>query len=143
MKLADLQYKSGTYLAFVLSEKTRSELIKKYPPSFSRVLCHHVTIIFNLTEEKLKQFQYDQERDDDLEPIVRAVGICLGQGIEAFKVDVEGEDRRYDGNFYHLTHSVEPPRKPVESNDLLKTRPPTTSFNKKWIVLEGEFELCK
>ena len=128
-----MEFIPGTYLAFEISEASRKKLLEIFPPKFSKVICHHVTIEFNLTPEKLKK----------LEPLLRSrvmvIGKAEGEGIEAIAVSLDGNRRRVDGSFYHVTLSLNPPHKPVESNNLERFIVRTLDD----IVLSGEFKLLK
>lgn len=130
MKLPE--FKLGTYLAFKLSDKCRADLLKVFTPKFSKVICHHVTIDFNPTVEKLKEFSAVLQ--DPFKILVFGSGV--GDGIECLAVSINGKTIRSDGSFYHVTLSLEPPHKPVESNTLIKS----IRMCKK-VVLDGTFEL--
>ena len=80
------------------------------------MLCHHVTIVFNLTEDLLNELTEQLE-----DPKVMITSYALGDDVECFTVTVNGNAKRRDGELYHLTHSVEPPAKPVDSNKLLRS----------------------
>ena len=45
-----------------------------------------------------------------------------GEGVEAMVVQIDGSADRPDGGKYHITWSLGPGRKPVESNDVIKAR---------------------
>lgn len=140
MKLSDLNFERGTYLAFELSEASRAELLKKIPPFFSKVICHHVTIEFALDEKKLVSIQEKLGSN----PSVAATGHVSGKGIECFTITMDGKFGRPDGSYYHVTESLEPPHKPFESNELLKSNHglPSEVFNPP-IRLTGSFKLIK
>ena len=129
--MKNLTYKPGHYLAFELSQESRAHLLSMHQTSFSKVICHHVTMEFNLTAQKLKEFQAAFSDD----PKVRVVGFAKGDGIECAAVSIDGVKRRNDGSFYHVTMSLEPPHKPVESNKL------SPNTMRGWIDLEGAFKL--
>ena len=49
------------------------------------------------------------------------VGRCDdGRGVEAMVVQVDGSTERPDGGTYHITWSLEPGRRAVESNDAIR-----------------------
>jgi len=112
MKLSDLTYQPNVYLAFVLDDASRQQLLAAYPPDFSSVICHHVTIIYNLNEVNLEQVKPDLGT-------VLVTGHISSDGVECFTATVGGKRTRVDGGWYHVTSSVEPPKKPVDSNTLL------------------------
>src|ERR1035437_4622886 len=108
------EYKPGHYLAFEISDKSRANLLTIFPAHFSKIIAHHVTIEFNLTAEKFDNYKklFTQQTE------VRVYGYANGDGIECVAVSIDNEDERADGSFYHVTLSLEPPHKPVESNKL-------------------------
>ena len=127
-----MDFVPGTYLAFKISEASRAELLKRFTTSFSKVICHHVTIEFNLTPEKLRNYSFDKDTK------VEVVGYARGDNIEALSVEINGSNARLDGSFYHVTLSLQAPAKPVDSNKLKdkvgRVRP---------VKLDGEFTLLK
>jgi hypothetical protein len=110
---ANMNVKSQ-YLAFELTEGARSALLNQFKPSYKRVVCHHITVEFNLTEEKLPRLQEDLTGAD-----LEVIGYALGDGVEALVVRVNGSERRPDGKVYHITLSLDEGHKPVESNGLV------------------------
>jgi hypothetical protein len=50
---------------------------------------------------------------------VRIVGHSAHDGVQALAVQVDGTSVRPDGGMYHITYSLDPGHKPVESNHLL------------------------
>lgn len=127
-----MKFVPGTYFAFKISKESRSNLLRLFATSFSKVVCHHVTIEFNLTPEKLNSYSFDENTK------VEVVGYARGDNIEALAVEINGESARRDGSFYHVTLSLQSPAKPVDSNKLK---------NKVGLVrpvrLNGTFELLK
>jgi hypothetical protein len=120
------------YLAFVLDNKSRDKLIKAFPPSFSKVICHHVTLMFNnIHPDTVEEFI-------DVKDIT-IIGIAADEAIEALIVEIDGSHKRKDGSTYHITHSLTPgKRKPVDSNTLIKNK----GFTKvSPIVVSGEVRL--
>jgi hypothetical protein len=137
MKLANLTFKKGKYLAFTLSPESRAELLKLAPPRLASVICHHVTVEFKLTEKRFKKFQ-----ELTPEPTVVATGVLRGNDIECITVELDDDPRRNDGGWYHVTLSLEPPARPVDSNALLKSVRGTPSEKfKRPLTLTGNFEL--
>jgi len=126
---------SGHYLAFELSDKCRAELLGVFRPQFSKVICHHVTIEFNVQAEKLKTLVHNLGDN----PQVLVVGKAEGNGIECLAVSINGETQRPDGSFYHVTLSLNAPHKPVESNTLKDK----VNHCMHPMKLEGAFKLLK
>jgi hypothetical protein len=141
MYIATLKFQKGSYLAFVLSDESRESLLEMFPPTFSKVICHHVTIIFGVTAGQLLKYQNAHKKD----PRVYVTGYVIGEGVECLTVMI-GEDtrRRFgDGGIYHITMSVEPPAKPVDSNKLLKDQDSTKVVFETPLEISGQFELVK
>ena len=134
---------NGFYLAYVLSEHSRDELINFIPPSFGRVICHHVTLAF-----KLDETIYNSIMDViGKHPTVYATAHLKGDHIECFEVEINGAKRLViNSQQYHVTHSLEAPAKPVDSSKMLGSTPvishQITVFSPK-ILLQGTVELVK
>jgi len=135
------EFKTGHYLAFELSARSRASMLTLFQPRFSKVICHHVTIEFNLTAEKFNVLK------KDLTPttLVRAYGYAKGDGVECIAIAIGDKIDRLDGSFYHVTLSIDPPHKPVESNTLknkvVLIKDMFRSIDS--LKLEGEFKLLK
>jgi hypothetical protein len=108
------------YTAYVLTDEARDMLLEKFPPKYSKVIAHHVTVEFGVP--------VDSEVPDEAE--VKIVGEAdTGDGLQALVAMVDGSTRRPDGGTYHVTWSLEPDRyKPVDSNQLL------ADFSKRWKI---------
>lgn len=139
MKLHQLRFQKGAYLAFELGKQTRALLLKRFAPKFSRVICHHVTIERRLTEERLKEIQDTLGESPD----VYSTGYLSGEGVECFAVEINGIARRPDGLFYHVTHSVEPPKKPVDSNGVMTAAHGKPDEKFEPLKLSGAWRLIK
>jgi hypothetical protein len=134
-----LTYQPGCYLAYVLSDETRAELLQLCPPSFDRVICHHVTIAFNLNEAMFNRL-IEAIRQ---KPSVVATGFLRGNDVECFLVEVNGEHTgELTGQRYHVTHSLRDPAKPVDSNKLIVASKgvPTKKLN---VQLSGTLQMVK
>jgi hypothetical protein len=99
------------YIAYNLTDKSRGEILANFPPKFSKVVAHHITLEFGV---------------DDLIPLpsipqkAEVIGYACNDKIECLVVRVDGQTRRNsDGKLLHITlsHSIE--AKPVMSNELL------------------------
>lgn len=118
-----------TYLAFVLDEPSRAKLLASVPPKFKTVVAHHVTILFPKTpieEAKARRLMLQlagQEHE------VKAVSHYTGEHIEALGVTFNGEKKRPNGGFYHVTLSLEAPAKPKDSNSLTNPTALPKPFN--------------
>jgi hypothetical protein len=108
MKLSELLFES--YSAYLLSKKSRSLILNKFPPKFSKVDAHHITVKFGLS--KTDRIPHTAK--------LQVVGYSCDASLESVVVSVNGKTNRPDGSTYHITLSYEPGRKPVESNKLLR-----------------------
>jgi hypothetical protein len=103
------------YLAFNLTEKSREAVLEKFAPRYDNVICHHVT------------YKFGVPADAPLPPApqcAQVVGYATDDaGVECLVVAIDGtEVRPLDGKTYHVTLSLAPGRKPVESNTVLAER---------------------
>lgn len=105
----------SNYLAFVISESSRAKLLETFPPKYPRQICHHVTLKFDLS----KGLTDEEKSFLDKKATVIVLGtVDDGNGVQCLPVEFKGKTIRPDGSFYHITHSLEFGRKPVESNKL-------------------------
>lgn len=102
------------YLAFVLTDECRKELLKLYPNRFDVVKCDHVTIQYDINKEELKKFQPIFDANE-----FKLNGFIEADGIDLFRVTVDGNSQRPDGNFYHLTFTRTKERASSDSNKVL------------------------
>ena len=100
------------YTGWVLTEATRKTLLEMFPPKYDKVVAHHITFAFNVTEE-----------DVPPEAIASVVGYRDSfDGLEVLVVEVNGSTERDDGSVYHITWSLDPDMyTPKDSNKLLET----------------------
>jgi hypothetical protein len=102
------------YSCYLLSEKSRNLLLEKFPPKYKKVLCHHITVVFNVPMDA----PLPKEATS-----IKIIGyIDSGDGLECFLTNVDGETIRPDGKIFHITHSLDSELgyKPVDSNILVK-----------------------
>lgn len=105
----------GSFKIFELSEKSRSELAKIFPPKFPEFIGHHITYGM-------------RKKGDDTLPHAdsfRVVGYAINEeGLETLVVEVDGSTSRPDGKIFHITWSLDRSAgfKPVHSNDLLMSK---------------------
>ncbi len=99
------------FTAYKLTDETRQFLLDKFPPKYSKVIAHHVTVDFGVPA--------GTELPPEAE--LRVVGEGdSGDGLQALVVSVNGSTRRTDGKTYHITWSLEPDKyKPSDSKELL------------------------
>ena len=129
-----MKFKPNCYLAFVLDEKSKARLLDIFPPKYSKVYAHHSTIQFKITSSNLEDFS-------DLFGVTKidVYGYAHKPGVECAAVSINGNKNRRDGSFYHITISVQPPHKPVESNNLKND----INFLKGHYTLTGEVKLVE
>lgn len=97
------------YSAYILTEASRAKLLEKFVPIFEETILHHITYKFPDTNPPPEINE------------VKVVGYAANDSIEAFVVSLDGEVRRKDGSFYHITFSLDRLKaKPKDSNNLLK-----------------------
>lgn len=98
------------YTAYQLSKKSRAEILSKFPPKFSDVRAHHVTVKFGVPKDQPKPHPAK----------IQVVGYATDDsGIEAVVCSVNGKTTRPDGGTYHVTLSHGNDRKSSQSNGLL------------------------
>lgn len=96
------------YTGYLLSEKSRSQLLAQFPPKYEKVVAHHITEQFGVPATATPP---------DMPKTVEVVGyIDSGDGVEGLLVEVNGSVKRPDGSKYHITWSLAPGRKAVETN---------------------------
>lgn len=101
------------YIGWELSQGVREALLEKFPPAYPRVVAHHCTWKFGI----------DSTTALPTETSAIVVGwVDDNQGLQALVLSIGGTTTRPDGGTYHITWSLNPPRKPVESNEVIKQR---------------------
>lgn len=107
-----------TYLAFILDDSSRALLLKNIPPRFSKVIAHHVTLIYPKTEADKAKMRRMHTQLLGQECDAEVYREYTGEYIHAAGVRFNGSVTRMLGGFYHVTMSLEAPAKPVDSNKL-------------------------
>jgi hypothetical protein len=104
--------KPGSVIGWLLAEEDREKLLAQFPPSYEKVVAHHVTLQTNAEREPLPGPVRAEVvgRTDD------------GRGVEAMVVAINGSTDRHDGSTYHITWSLGAQRRARESNDVLEER---------------------
>lgn len=99
------------YIAYNLTETSRAKLLAEFPPQFSKVVAHHITI----------EFGVDNSTPLPPTPVnAEVIGYAKNEKIECVVVRIDGKTRRpVDGKLLHITLSHSEDAKPVMSNDLL------------------------
>lgn len=99
------------YIAYNLNARSRDEIINRFYPKFSKVVVHHITAAFNVS---------DKEPLPEKPKKVVVVGYACDEKIECVVVEIDGVKTRSDGKLFHITLSHSAEAKPVMSNDLLQ-----------------------
>ncbi len=129
------------YLAFVLSEKTRQELIKALGAHFEIRVCHHVTI------------QYDHPHNSETKVLqnfitatdtVRAVGYYVTGSQVVIKVEIDGKTHKplsqKTNECLHITYERDRATLDMDSKNVFDA-PMHSAFTRLNIVLEGEYRM--
>ena len=100
-------------IGWKLDPAEREALLRRFPPRWPEVVADHVTLASRKAGPR------------DL-PTTRE-GLIVGRaddgaGVEALVVEIAGTTDRPDGSTYHITWSLGPGRRAVESNDVLAAR---------------------
>jgi hypothetical protein len=95
-------------IGWKIDAQDRAGLLRRFPPTYARTVADHVTF------GRGRHLQLPQIE------IAEVVGRADdGKGVEALVVALGGTTDRPTGGTYHITWSLEPGRKPVESNDVI------------------------
>jgi len=105
---------SHLYTGYELTEQSRRKLLERFPPKYSTVLGHHITL----------QFAVPVGSEEPSAPqSVKVVGYANdGEKIEGLLCQVDGKLERSDGKYFHITWSLDKSKgaKPVDTNNILK-----------------------
>ncbi len=128
------------YLAYVLLNDCRNDLIDKYLAFQKRhtvTVTHHVTIAYSFTERDIPKLQRIVDETSE----VRLDGLLVGDGIDCFRVLLDGQSQRPSGGTYHLTSSRSTFYRDRDSNLLLSGDLHVFEVVKAQEILRGEFRL--
>lgn len=96
---------------WTLPAAERAALLAEIPPAYGRPIAHHVTFKTATGGSEVPTAAADGE----------IIGIADdGKGVQAAVVKLNGSTDRPDGGTYHITWSLAPGRKPVESNAVIE-----------------------
>lgn len=99
------------YLGWELPLEIRDALLEKFPPNYPNVVAHHCTLKFGV----------GANAPLPTETSAVVVGVADdNNGVQALVLSVGGTTTRPDGSTYHITWSLNPGRKPVESNTVIQ-----------------------
>jgi len=101
------------YVGWALPEAERARLLALVPPRYARTVAHHVTLAFGVGAEH----PLPTEREGTV------LGLADdGEGVQALVVAIAGTAERPGGGTYHVTWSLGPGRRAVESNAVIENR---------------------
>lgn len=96
---------------WLLHPEERNGLMAVFPPAYPEVVAHHVTLRAGVPHG----FALPTETEGFV------VGMADdGAGVQALVVEIGLTTRRPDGSTYHITWSLGPGRRAVESNDVIR-----------------------
>ena len=101
------------YVGWALSDQTRAQLLEKFPPTYAKVVAHHVTLKFGVTS--------DEPLPSEHEGVIVGT-VDDGMGVQALVLKIGGTSARPGGGVYHITWSLGTGRKPVESNHVIASQ---------------------
>ena len=100
------------YIAFVLDEKSKAALLEAYPVQYPRILAHHVTLKFGVTEESMDSvkaefgdFTQVSVRGFACDDATTCVAVVTGNGVAT----------QSNGTPLHVTISVANGCSPVQA----------------------------
>lgn len=103
----------GTVIGWKLPPDERERLLQRFAPKYEQVVADHVTLRPGATP--------DTSLPDNVE--AQVIGRADdGESLECLVVELDGTTDRPDGSTYHITWSLGPERRAVESNDVLRDR---------------------
>ena len=104
---------AGHVAGWLLHPEDRNGLLAVFPPAYPEVVAHHVTLRSGVPQD----FPLPTETEGFV------VGVADDSaGVQALVVEIGGTTRRPDGSTYHITWSLGPGRRAVESNDVIRER---------------------
>jgi hypothetical protein len=103
--------KPGTVTGWKLPQAEREMLLQHFPPRYERLDADHVTLRPGATPET------PLPREVEARVVGRADD---GESLECLVVELDGTTDRPDGSTYHITWSLGPGRRAVQSNDVLR-----------------------
>ena len=101
------------YTGWALNPEQRKYLLSQFPPAYARVIAHHCTSQFGVPSNHPLPEATEGE----------IVGVADdGEGVQALVLRINETTQRPDGSTWHITWSLAPGRKPVESNAVIKQK---------------------
>src|SRR4051812_19821252 len=103
--------RSATVTGWKLPRDEREQLLERFPPKYDNVIADHVTLRVGATADT------PPPRKPEAQIVGRADD---GTSLECLVVELDGTTDRPDGSTYHITWSLGPGRRAIESNDVLR-----------------------
>lgn len=100
-------------IGWLLDPGVRQDLLQRIAPAYGEVVAHHVTL-------KSGAAPGEQAPEADAPQVVGLADD--GEGVQALVVSIGGTPDRPGGGTYHITWSLGPGRRAVESNDVIAAR---------------------
>lgn len=125
------------YLAYVLDDECRENLLSRVVTRHEVQVCHHVTIQFIIKPERL----IDLQKLVDCNPKMEVRVLVESDTIDFFLVFVDGKNIETDQSFTHLTYSRKGTARNRDSNRVIKGELDFTATRVMTIPLSGRFEL--
>jgi hypothetical protein len=103
----------GTVTGWKLPRDERLALLERFPPKYDDVVADHVTLNVGASPNSPLPPR----------PDARIVGRAEdGESLECLVVELDGTTDRPDGSTFHITWSLGPGRRAIESNAVLRDR---------------------
>jgi hypothetical protein len=100
----------GRVIGWKLDPGERAALLDQFAPAYREVVADHVTLAVD----------EGGSRAAPSDAAGAVVGVADdGRGVQALVVAVDGSTDRPDGKVFHVTWSLDPGRRAVESNDVI------------------------
>jgi len=98
-------------IGWLLDPDERLDLLRQFPPAYANVVAHHVTLLPGAPPEGKLPTETSGEIVGEANDHV---------GVQSLVVSIGGTTARRTGGTYHITWSLEPGRKAVESNKVIE-----------------------
>ena len=100
----------GTVIGWKVPRHQRERLLERFPPKYDEVIADHVTLSAGAAPDTPLPRK----------PEARIVGRADDGSLECLVAELDGTTDRPDGSTYHITWSLGPGRKAIQSNDVLR-----------------------
>ena len=99
------------YTAYKLTNSGRDAVLAKIKTQYEDVICDHITVLFAVDGLAMPA-----------DAVLQIYAVASSENVQTVLVAVDGEVKRADGKFYHLTLSVDRENggSPGKSKDVIK-----------------------